>query len=59
VTPLVPPLRLVHRIGFAQVVIELCDGTLSSVEDSVAYFADVVVRYCPWSARLVRLDDYW
>ena len=45
-------------IAFAQVAIEVCDGTPSFVDDNVDYFADVVVRYCPWLARLVRLDDY-
>src|SRR5690606_871351 len=40
------------------VAIELCDGSPSYVQDHLDEFVDVVGRYCPWGAKLVRLDDY-
>lgn len=38
--------------------IELCDGAPDYVEENVDEFVDVIGRYCPWGARLVRIDDY-
>ena len=45
-------------IEIVEVTIEVCDGAPSYVDANVADFVDVVGRYCPWGARLVRLDDY-
>jgi hypothetical protein len=41
-----------------ELAIEVCDGTPSFVEANVDYFVNDVKLYCPWSAVLVRLDDY-
>ena len=45
-------------IQLAGFTMELCDGRPSYVEDHVSEYADVIGRYCPWGARLVRVDDY-
>ena len=45
-------------IQIVDAAIEVCDGRPSFVDANVGYFVDVVGRYCPWGARLVRLDDY-
>ncbi len=45
-------------IEFAFAAIEVCDGTPSFVESHIDYFVDVVRTYCPWSAKLVALQDY-
>ena len=42
----------------AEVAIELYDGTPSFVEEEVDYFVETVERYCPWSARLVEVQDF-
>ncbi len=41
-------------VGFAEVTIELCDGCPSYVEEHLPEWLEVVRRYCPWSAQLVR-----
>ncbi len=41
----------------AEVTIELCDGTPSYVEAHLDEWIEQVGRYCPWSARLVALED--
>lgn len=41
-------------VGFAEAAIELCDGCPSYVEEHLAEWLEVVRRYCPWSAQLVR-----
>jgi hypothetical protein len=41
-------------ITFAELTIEVCDGTPSYVQDHCADFAN---GYCPWSAKLVELRD--
>jgi N-acetylneuraminic acid mutarotase len=46
------------NIEFAVAAIEVCDGTPSFVESHIDYFVDVVKTYCPWSAKLVALQDY-
>jgi hypothetical protein len=46
------------NIEFADAAIEVCDGTPSFVESHIDYFVDVVKTYCPWSAKLVALQDY-
>jgi hypothetical protein len=45
-------------VQFAEIAIELCDGTPRFVEENIDYYVDTVARYCPWSARLLGLDDY-
>ena len=45
-------------IEMASATIELCDGRPSYVEDNVGEYVDVVKRYCPWGATLVKLADY-
>ena len=45
-------------IALAGLTIELCDGRPSFVEANVPEYADVVGRFCPWGARLVKLVDY-
>jgi hypothetical protein len=41
-------------VRFAEVTIELCDGTPSYVQGHCASFAN---SYCPWSAQLIALRD--
>ncbi len=38
--------------------IELCDGTPSQVEANLDYWVDTVQRFCPWSAKIVRIEDF-
>jgi hypothetical protein len=38
--------------------IELCDGMPSYVESHIDEFVDRIGYYCPWGARLVRLEDF-
>jgi hypothetical protein len=45
-------------IEIVDVAIEVCDGRPSYVDANVAEYVDVIGRYCPWGAQLVRLDDY-
>jgi hypothetical protein len=45
-------------IEMAPVTIELCDGRPSYVQNNVGEYVDVVKRYCPWGARLVKITDY-
>ena len=45
-------------IHMAEVTIELCDGKPSQVEAQLDYWVDVVQRFCPWSARILKIEDY-
>ncbi|MBM4429385.1 MAG: hypothetical protein FJ026_03430 [Chloroflexi bacterium] len=45
-------------VHMAEMTIELCDGAPWFVESEVDYFVDTVLRYCPWSAQLVDVQDY-
>jgi hypothetical protein len=45
-------------IQIVDIAIELCDGRPSYVDANVAEYVDVIGRYCPWGATLVRIDDY-
>lgn len=45
-------------ISMADMTIEVCDAEPSYVEENVDEFVGNVGRYCPWSARLVELQDY-
>jgi hypothetical protein len=42
----------------AEATIEVCDGLPSFVEEDLAEWLASVGQYCPWSARLVSLDDF-
>lgn len=44
--------------AMAEVTIEACDGELTFVEENLSEFVDTVGRYCPWSAKLVSVEDY-
>jgi len=44
-------------IEMAENTIELCDGAPNYVEDNVPEFTENVLRYCPWAAELVALED--
>ena len=45
-------------IEIVDAAVEVCDGRPSYVDAHVDEYVDVIGRYCPWGARLVRLDDY-
>jgi hypothetical protein len=45
-------------VEIVDLAIELCDGSPSYVDAHVSEYVDVIGRYCPWGAQLVRLDDY-
>ena len=45
-------------IHMAEVTIELCDGTPSQVEANLDYWVDTVQRFCPWSAKIVKVEDF-
>jgi hypothetical protein len=45
-------------IDMAEMTIEVCDAEPSYVEQNVAEFVDNVKRYCPWSAKLIAVEDF-
>lgn len=45
-------------VVMAEVTIELCDGRPSHVEANIDYWVTQVGRFCPWSARLISIEDY-
>lgn len=45
-------------IHMAEFIIELCDGTPSQVEANLDYWVDTVQRFCPWSAKIDRIEDF-
>ena len=45
-------------IHMAEVTIELCDGTPSQVEDNLDYWVNSVQRFCPWNAKVVKIEDF-
>ncbi|HUV52646.1 MAG TPA: hypothetical protein VMW64_06185 [Dehalococcoidia bacterium] len=45
-------------IHMAEVTIELCDGTPSQVEANLDYWVETVKRFCPWNARIIKIEDY-
>jgi len=45
-------------IHMAEFTIELCDGTPSQVEANLDYWVQTVQRFCPWSARIVKIEDF-
>lgn len=44
-------------IHMAEITIELCDGTPSQVEADLDYWLSTVQRFCPWGAKLVKVED--
>jgi len=44
-----------ENLRFAEIAIEICDGTPSYVEANCKTFGGG--RYCPWSAQMVELRD--
>jgi hypothetical protein len=42
----------------AEVTIELCDGRPSMVEENLDYWVDTVRFFCPWGARLLKVEDF-
>ena len=47
-----------QNVEMADMTTEVCDAEPSYVEQNLAEFVDVVGRYCPWSAKLVSLQDF-
>lgn len=45
-------------VEMAVFTMEVCDGTPDAVEREIDHWVDTVKRYCPWSARLIDLQDY-
>jgi hypothetical protein len=45
-------------IHMAEMTIELCDGLPSHVEADLDYWVDTVGHFCPWSARILRIEDF-
>ncbi len=45
-------------IQMVELTIEVCDGTPSMVEADLDYWIDTVQRFCPWSAKLVAVEDF-
>ncbi|MBM3157569.1 MAG: hypothetical protein FJ004_09855 [Chloroflexi bacterium] len=45
-------------IHMAEVTMELCDGTPSLVEANLDDWLETVQRFCPWSAKIVKIEDY-
>jgi hypothetical protein len=43
--------------AFADVTIEVCDGLPSHIENDKRYWLETLGTYCPWSARVVSVDD--
>jgi hypothetical protein len=44
-------------MSFAELAIELCDGCPAHIEADKPYWLETVREYCPWSARVVAIDD--
>jgi hypothetical protein len=44
-------------IHMADVTIELCEGTPSQVEANLEYWINTVKRFCPWNAKIVKVED--
>lgn len=45
-------------IHMAEATIELCDGLPSYVEAELDYWVETVKRFCPWRARIVKVEDF-
>ena len=47
-----------EEVGMAEFTIELCDGKPSQVEANLDYWVDTVRFFCPWSAKIVKVEDF-
>jgi hypothetical protein len=47
-----------QEIEMAFATMEVCDAEPNYVEENVDEFVDVVTRYCPWSAKLISVEDF-
>lgn len=47
-----------EEVGMAELTIELCDGKPSHLEADLDYWVDTVRFFCPWSARIERVEDF-
>ncbi len=47
-----------QELAIAEFAIELCDGLPSHLEGDLSYWLGTVAAYCPWSAKLVELEDF-
>jgi|WetSurMetagenome_2_1015567.scaffolds.fasta_scaffold88289_1 hypothetical protein len=45
-------------IQMAEMTIELSDGTPSQVENDLDYWINTVTRFSPWSAKIVKIQDF-
>lgn len=45
-------------VEMAEATIEVCSGIPAFVEEDLDHWLHVVGRYCPWSAKLVALEDH-
>jgi hypothetical protein len=45
----------IEDLAFADVTIELCDGTAKMVDRDTAYWVETVGSFCPWSGEVVKL----
>ncbi len=45
----------VTELQFADVTIELCDGTVRMVDRDPVYWVETVGSFCPWTADVVQL----
>jgi len=44
-------------VDMAEMTIELCDGRPSDIENNLPYWILNVKRYCPWSTRVIKIND--
>jgi hypothetical protein len=44
-------------VELVDITIEVCDGTVSMVDEAVDYWINTVGRFCPWDARAVEVED--
>lgn len=47
-----------EKVTMADFTIEVCDGTPEFVESDLNYWLNTVGQYCPWTAKLVEIEDY-
>jgi hypothetical protein len=45
-------------LQMAEMTIELSDGTPSQVENDLDYWINTVTRFSPWSAKIVKIQDF-
>ena len=44
-------------VTMTEFAIELCDGTPSEVEDNLPYWLFQVETFCPWSSKVIEIDQ--